>query len=141
MQAKLNREHKNKLRNMRRQLKKKEDEVQALQQQLKLAHPDTDTASGEPDSGGQQAACVSEDGSAHVEGAVPGPSNHGEEECICCKEKDGCVAKLEKELAVAKTECKQCKDVQQRASAEFANLMEENKNLKLQVYDLRVLGC
>lgn len=140
MQAKLNRDHKNMVRNMRRLLKKKEDELQAMQQQLQLAHPDPITASSEPDLGGQQAGFVSEDGNAHGEDAAPGPSNEGEEECVCCKEKDVCVAKLGKELADAKAQCQQRSDVQQRASAEFANLMEENKNLKLQLYSLRVSG-
>ena len=131
MQAKLNRDHKNKLRNLRRQLKKKEDELQALQQQLNLAHQDPNTASSEPDLEGQQAAVtvVSKDGNAHVEDAAPGPPNQ-----------DVYVAKLEKELADTKAQCQQRRDVQQRASAEFADLMEENKILKLQMYTFRVSG-
>ena len=139
MQAKLNWNHGNKMRTLRRQLQKKEAEVQALQ--LEFAKTKTNTAPIELDSAGQQAAFVSKEGKSHVEGDAPGPSNQGAKECACCKEKDDCVAKLEKELANAKAQCQQRKGVEQRASAEYADLMEEHKKLKIRVYDLRVSGC
>lgn len=109
--------------------------------QLKLAQPDLNTAPSGLDSGGQGAASVAKDGNAHGEGAAMGPSNQGGEDCACCNEQDDCVAKLEKELADTKAQCRQHHNVQQRPSSHFATLMEENKNLKLEVYNLKVSGC
>ena len=72
--------------------------------------------------------------------AVPGPSHQGEEQCACCKEKEASVANLERELADACAQCQQHREGQQRASAEYASLLQENTNLKTQMYNLRVLG-
>lgn len=66
------------------------------------------------------------------------PSSQGGEQC--CKEKQACIADLETELASAKAECQQHREVQQRAAAEYASLLEENSTLRRDGYQLRVSG-
>lgn len=142
MQVKLNRDHRNKLRNLRRQMKKQEQQVQALLFKVRPANPSTSAAPSEPQPRGQLGADVSKDGEAGGEEATPGPSSQVGQECACCKEKDVHVAKLERELLDAREQFQQSvKDITQQGEAAFAAIAEENKELKLQAYRLKVLGC
>lgn len=143
MQAKLNRDHKNKLRSLRRQMKKQEGEVQALSLKVKPANTSSSAVPSEPEPRGQPAADhdpdVSKDGKACGEGVASG---QGGQECACCKEKDVRIAQLERELLDAHEQFQQSvKDITQQGEAAFASIAEENKELKLQAYRFKVLGC
>lgn len=143
MQAKLNRDHRNKLRSLRRQLKKQEEEVQALIFKVRPANTSSSAAPSEPEPRGQPADHdVSKHGKAYGEGATPGPSSQIGQECACCKKKDVRVAQLERELLDAREQFQQSvKDITQQGEAAFASIAEENKELKLQAFRLRVSGC
>ncbi len=121
------------MRSLRRQLKQKEDELEALQQQL------AQQQAGAQPVPNQQGPSSHSNRAVPAEAAAQGPPHQGGQQC--CKEREACVANLEKELASAKAECKQHREVQQRASAEYARLLEENRTLKQDVYKLRVSGC
>lgn len=138
IQAKLNREHKNKVRSLRRQLKQREDELGALQQQLEQQRACAQPLDIQKRPSSQEAAVVANARVVYAEAAELGLSNQGGEQC--CKERQACIANLETELASAKAECQQQREVQQRAAAEYASLLEENSMLRRDGYKLRVSG-
>lgn len=127
------------MRNLRRQLKQKEDDLQALQQKLVQQRAGAQPVPNEQDPSSQEAAVGASDRGVPAEAAATGPSHQGGEQC--CQEREACVANLEKELASARAKCQQHEEVQQRALAEYARLLKENCTLKQDVYKLRVLGC
>ena len=139
IQVKLNRDHKNKVRCLRRQLKHKEDELEALQHQLEQQRANAQSVHLQQTPSSQEAAVVANDRVVPAAAAGLGPSNQGGEQC--CQERQACIENLEKELASAKAECQQQREVQQRAATEYRRLLEENCALRQDGYKLRVSGC
>ena len=139
VQAKLKKELKNKMRALRRQLKKKDEllaaakqEIADVKQQLAQKGIEAQTLPGNPDTIGQPADVVPHDAAVQYEAGTGGVADASTHQY--CREREVMVSQLEKALADERAKG-------DLAAAEYADLLKDNSRLKQEVYKLKIFGC